>query len=365
MKAISIIPRSTQVSLVDIEEPDVNAPDEVKLKVIQVGICGTDREEVSGGRADAPPGKDRLVIGHEMFGQVVATGKDVRSIKAGDYGVVMVRRGCGKCIACKNERSEMCYTGNYTERGIKGADGFQAEYVVDKEKYVVKVPAAMKEIGVLTEPMSIVSKAIDEALTVQQSRLKFDINENWFNGKRALVAGIGAVGLMAAFALRLRGVKLTGMDIVDEESARPTILKQIGGEYIDGRNVSVNDIDKTCGEFDFIFEATGIPSLQFNLIDALAVNGLYLVSGIPSSTSTIRLPAADLLQQLVLKNQVILGCVNASHHHYKIAVDDLSRIIEKWPDAIRSVITEQVPFSNFEKALHHHSAEEIKVVVQW
>ena len=170
---------------------------------------------------------------------------------------------------------------------------------------------------------------------------------------------------MAAFALRLRGVKLTGMDIVDEESARPTILKQIGGEYIDGRNVSVNDIDKTCGEFDFIFEATGIPSLQFNLIDALAVNGLYLVSGIPSSTSTIRLPAADLLQQLVLKNQVILGCVNASHHHYKIAVDDLSRIIEKWPDAIRSVITEQVPFSNFEKALHHHSAEEIKVVVQW
>jgi glucose 1-dehydrogenase len=365
MKAISIKPQTTDVSLVDIVEPTINSPDEIKLKVLQVGICGTDREEVSGGRADAPPGKLQLVIGHEMFGQVVETGTGVHSVSVGDYGVIMVRRECGECKACMSGRSDMCYTGNYTERGIKGADGFQAEYVVDKEKYIVKVPAGLKEIGVLTEPMSIVSKAFDEALIIQKSRLKFDRKENWLEGKKAFVAGIGAVGLMAAFALRLRGAVVVGMDIVDEQSLRPQILRQIGGEYLNGRNLAVNDIDKVCGEFDFIFEATGIPKLQFNLIDALAVNGIYIISGIPSSTSSINIPAAELLQQIVLKNQVILGSVNASYDHYKMAVDDLGQILDKWPAAINAVITEKIPFSNFEKALSHHSLDEIKVVVQW
>jgi glucose 1-dehydrogenase len=206
MKAISLLPGTTDVALIDIDEPQITAPDEVKIRMHQVGICGTDREEAAGGRADAPAGKERLVIGHEMFGQVVEVGSAVTSVQPGDWGVFTVRRGCGQCPACNANRSDMCYTGNYTERGIKGADGFQAAYVVDREQYLVKVPAELKDIGVLTEPMSVAAKAIDEALLVQGRRLKdFEPSENWLAGKRALIAGIGAIGLMAAFALRLRG----------------------------------------------------------------------------------------------------------------------------------------------------------------
>ncbi|HET7896638.1 MAG TPA: alcohol dehydrogenase catalytic domain-containing protein, partial [Flavisolibacter sp.] len=158
MKAIAIVPGTTQVALIDVEEPQVTAPDEVKLEMLQVGICGTDREEAAGGRADAPPGTNRLIIGHEMFGRVVEVGPAVTKVKVGDYGVLMVRRGCGKCKACTNGRSDMCYTGDYTERGIKEADGYQASFVVDKEQYLVQVPAEMKEVGVLTEPMSVAAK---------------------------------------------------------------------------------------------------------------------------------------------------------------------------------------------------------------
>ena len=107
MKAIAIVPGTTQVALVDVDEPMINAEDEVKIKVWQVGICGTDREEVSGGRADAPAGKKELIIGHEMFGEVVEVGSSVTKVKRGDYGVFMVRRGCGKCKACLNGRSDM------------------------------------------------------------------------------------------------------------------------------------------------------------------------------------------------------------------------------------------------------------------
>jgi threonine dehydrogenase-like Zn-dependent dehydrogenase len=366
MKAIAIIPGTTQVSLTDITEPMINAPDDVKIKICQVGICGTDREEASGGRAEAPAGKKQLVIGHEMFGEIVEVGSTVKIVSKGDFGVFIVRRGCNKCEACLNGRSDMCYTGDYTERGIKGADGFQAEYVVDKEQYLVKVPVEMKEIGVLTEPMSVACKAIDEALIIQHARLKdFDRQTNWLEGKKALIAGIGPIGLMAAFALRLKGAEVIGMDIVDENSSRPKILKEIGGTYVDGRKVAVTDLDEVCGEADFVFEATGIAKLQIQLIDTLRVNGIYVATGIPAGERPLNIEAGAIMQQLVLKNQVVLGSVNASLQHYKMAVNDLHASLIKWPAALKAVITEKVPFTNFEQALHQHLAGEIKVVVEW
>ena len=194
MKAIALVPGTTNLRLVDLPEPSITAPDEVKLEVLQVGICGTDREEASGGRAEAPPGKTELVIGHEMLGQVVAIGSAVMAVQPEDYAVFSVRRGCGHCPACAVNRSDMCYSGDYTERGIKGRDGYQAKYVVDSEQYVVKIPGDMASIGVLTEPMSVVEKAIDEAIRIQIARLPDTKDpQSWLRGKRALVAGSGAL----------------------------------------------------------------------------------------------------------------------------------------------------------------------------
>lgn len=366
MKAISLIPGTINVSLEDRAEPQISADEEVKIKVWQVGICGTDREETSGGRASAPKGKQELIIGHEMFGQVETVGKSVTKVRPGDFGVFMVRRGCGKCQACLNERSDMCYTGDYTERGIKGADGFQAEYVVDKEQYLVKVPETIKHLGVLTEPMSVAAKAIDEALCLQKSRLK-DImqQEKWLQGKKTLVAGIGAIGLLAAFALRLKGAEVIGLDIVEEDSLRPQLLKQIGGQYINGKNVKTTDLDSQLGQIDLIFEATGIAELQVQLIEALGINGIYVLTGIPEGTRPLLNITGDLMKQIVLKNQILLGSVNASYAHYEMAVNLLQQAHEKYPDAINQIITDRIPYPDFQTALHQHSAAEIKVVVEW
>ncbi|SFE12487.1 glucose 1-dehydrogenase [Nitrosomonas sp. Nm166] len=366
MKAIAIIPGTTNLSLIDRPEPQIQADDEIKIKTWYVGICGTDREIVSGGRADAPRERNELIIGHEMFGQIVEMGSSVTKVKLGDFAVFAVRRGCGQCTACLNNRSDMCYTGNYTERGIKGADGYQAEYIVDKEQYIVKVPEPLKDIGVLTEPMSVAAKAIDEAIRVQAARLKdFDDPVNWLKGKKALVAGMGPIGLMAAFALKIKGAEVIGLDIVDEDSYRPRILKEIGGTYIDGRQVKVTDIDEQIGQIDFVFEAAGIAKLQFQLIDTLGINAIYMATGIPSDKHTPAFDGGTLMQQLVLKNQIVLGSVNASVDHYDQAVHYLEKSLKLWPNTIEKIITYKFPYTDFDAALHYHSADEIKVVIDW
>jgi threonine dehydrogenase-like Zn-dependent dehydrogenase len=364
MKAIALVPGTTNLRLVDRTEPAISSPDEVKLQVLQVGICGTDRAEAHGGRAEAPPGEDELVIGHEMIGRVAETGAAVSRVKPGDYAVFSVRRGCGRCPACNIGRSDLCYTGEYAERGIKKRDGYQTEYVVDSEEYVVKVPREIASIGVLSEPMSVAEKAIDEATLIQRARLP-DAADTWLAGKRVVVAGLGPVGLLAAFALRLRDAEVLGLDIVDPDSRRVGILETIGGHYVDGRKVRPETLREHFGEIDLIFEATGVAHLEFDLLSALGLNGLYVLTGIPEGDRPIDIHGAVLMRNLVLRNQVVVGSVNASKRHFEMAVEDLARARDTWGDAIGRVITHRLPYAQFADVLLTHPEGEIKAVLEW
>lgn len=366
MKAIAVVPGTTQVRLVERQEPAIRAPGEVKLKVVRVGICGTDRDEAAGGRALAPAGESDLVMGHEMLGQVVEAGTAVKGVQAGDYAVFTVRRGCDQCLPCIMNRPDMCLTGQYRERGIRGLDGYQCEYVVDQEAYLVKVPAESAAVGVLTEPMSVAVKAIDEAAALQAARLPdAPATPNWLHGRRCLVAGLGPIGLLAALALRLRGAEVYGLDVVDAASARPRWLAAIGGNYIDGRQIAPGKLEAKYGGFELIFEATGIASLEFELLDALAVNGAYVLTGIPMGERPVSVAGAELMRRVVLRNQVMLGSVNAARDHYQTAVDDLGRARLMWGELVTGLITNRHPYGDFADAFAHHGAEEIKVVVEW
>ncbi len=365
MKALSITPGKGDLRIIDISEPEIQNPDDVKLKVLQVGICGTDREEAAGGRADAPPNNDYLIIGHEMFGRVVDVGNEVSTVKKGDYALFIVRRGCGKCYPCQHERSDMCNTGEYKERGIKGLHGYQAEFVVDSEKYVIKIPEEISSVGVLTEPMSVIEKAIDDSLLLQEARIPGAKASNWLEGKRALVAGLGPVGLLSAVALRLRNARVFGLDIVDEDSKRPTLLKEIGGEYIDGRAIKTTEIDEKCGDMDFVLEAAGITKLEFQLLDTIGINGIYVLSGIPGGNRPVNILGDELIRKMVLMNHVWLGSVNASIYHYKLAIKDLTEANKKWGNTVQNIITDKFPFTKFDEAFRIDSSKGIKTIIEW
>ncbi len=366
MKAIALTPGTTTMQLVDRPEPSVTAPDEVKLQILEVGICGTDREEASGGRAEPPSGQTELVIGHEMLGRVVEVGQAVRTVQKGDYAVFTVRRECGHCPACDVGRSDMCYSGDYVERGIKGRDGFQAEYAVDHERYVVRIPEGIASIGVLTEPMSVVEKALDEALRVQAVRLPNATDpQDWLKGTRALVAGLGPIGLLAALALRLRGANVSGLGRHNANTLGPSLLTEMGASYVDERRFKPDALRDHLGQIDLIFEATGAADLEFELISALGINGIYVLTGIPGGDRPINVDGPALMRQLVLRNQVIVGSVNASLQHFRMAVEDLVKAQRAWGDLIGRIVTHRFPYAEFGKSLAHPSADEIKAVLVW
>jgi len=366
MKAIANLTGSSTLRLVDRPEPGLTADDEVKLRVLRVGICGTDREEAAGGRSKPPAGQTDLVIGHEMFGRVVKVGKAVTRVAVGDFAVFTVRRGCGKCLPCQMNRSDMCQSGEYAERGIWGLDGYQTEYAVDKEQYIVRVPAELEPVGVLCEPLSVAEKAIDEAVRLQVARLPdAPASLSWLHDRPCLVAGLGPIGLLAALVLRLRGARVYGLDVVDAGTARPDWLEHIGGQYIDGRQVPADQVDDRLGRIDLIFESTGVAALEFNLLDALAPNGVYALTGIPGGDRPVNIQGAELIRGLVLKNQVMFGSVNAARDHYQMAVDDLAHARLLWGDHVTQLITHHHPYTEFDAALHQHTTDEIKAVVEW
>ncbi len=366
MKAIALVPGTTDLRLVDRPEPRIQKPEEIKVQVLQVGICGTDREEASGGRADAPPGGDELIIGHEMLGRVAETGSAVQSFRVGDLAVFSVRRGCSHCPSCAANRSDMCYTGDYTERGIKGADGYQAEFVVDQEIYAVKIPPEMGSVGVLTEPMSIVEKAIDEGARIQAARLpEVKDPSGWLKGKRVLVAGIGPIGLLAAIVLRLRGAEVVGLGRQDADTARPSLLAQIGAGYADDRKIRPESWEDHFGQIDMIVEATGAAHLEFDLLSVLGINGVYVLTGIPGGDRPLQISGAELMRRLVLRNQVMVGSVNAAPRHFQMAVEDMGKAQKNWGEEIQKIITDRFPYTEFDQALHSHPPEEIKAVLEW
>src|SRR5215469_5889385 len=165
MQALAVFPSKKHLQLVEIPQPKLQRATDVLLRVHEVGLCGTDREISSFEYGSPPPGSDHLILGHESLAEVVEVGREVSSVKPGDLVVAMVRRPCphAECRACRAGRPDFCLTGDYTERGIKGADGFLTDYVVDDEAFLVKVPRPLADVAVLVEPLTVITKAADQA----------------------------------------------------------------------------------------------------------------------------------------------------------------------------------------------------------
>jgi len=347
MQALAVFPSKKRVDLLDIPEPRLNGATEVLLRLREVGLCGTDREIASFEYGDPPSGADHLILGHESLAEVVEIGPKVRSLKPGDLVVAMVRRPCPhpECRACRAGRPDFCVTGDYTERGIKGADGFLTNYVVDDEAYLVKVPRALSDVAVLVEPITVVAKAVDQASAIF-ARLPYDTGP-----QRGLALGAGPIGLLGAMVLVADGFETVVYSRDSEESEQAKLARSFGAQYASSNTHSLESLAQASGKFDVVLEAVGFAPLMLAATQMLRRNGVLALTGVPHEAATAELNAGRALRNLVLRNEVVFGTVNAGRRDYLSAIQNLEQFMALFPESVRELITDRVPLDEVPQML--------------
>lgn len=352
MKAVAVWPERRRVAVEERPAPALTSPTSVRLRMLDVGVCGTDAEICGFEYGGTPPaGEDHLVVGHEGLGRVVEVGDAVSGLVAGDLVVPMVRRPCDRaeCRACRSGHQDFCETGAYTERGIVSAHGFLAEEVVDDQRYLVRLPPELRDVGVLTEPLTIAEKAVRQFLEVQRRLpwLAGAEEAELMRGRRGLVLGAGPVGLLGCMLLRLHGLEVTVYSRGSAESPRGELVRRVGARYLSSSEVPVTELPARTGGIDLVYEAAGASQLAFDVLPQLAANGVFIFTGVPGRKHRIEVAGDAIMRNLVLRNQAVIGTVNAGRVDFEAAAGDLFAIGERWPGALEALITGRHPMAEF------------------
>jgi len=345
MKAITVEPKKPGTARYeDFPEPDLNEGS-VLVEAVAVGVCGTDVEIVEGKYGWAPPGKTRLVLGHESLGRVIDPGPR-SSLKKGDLVVGIVRRPDPvPCPNCAVGEWDMCRNGQYTERGIKEIHGFMSERWRIEPEYAIRVDSSLGILGVLLEPMTVITKALEQVLMIGQRA--------FWEPRTALVTGAGPIGLLAALRLSARNVQVHVLDRA-QTGPKPELVRALGATYHTG---SVLDLDFNP---DIIVECTGVGSVIAESIQKVGAGGIVCLTGVGAGGVASR-AVADVAAAAVLKNNVLVGSVNANKRHWYKAGQNLACSDRKW---LSRLITRREKPENFKQALERKPGD-IKVIIQF
>ncbi len=338
MQAVAVHPgQPGSVHLAALAKPaldDVPNGRGVLVKVLRVGVDGTDKEINAAEYGAAPAGYDFLVIGHESFGRVEAVGPNVTEFAPGDYVVATVRRP-GSSLYDTIGTYDMTTDDSYFERGINLRHGYLTEYYVDDPEYIVKVPQGLKNIAVLLEPASVVEKGIAQAYEIQR-RLKV------WRPRRVAVVGAGTIGLMASMSLRLRGLEVTTFGRTPKPYLNSNLLEEIGARYITTTDTTLLEASKKYGPFDLIFECTGFSPIVFEAMQALGKNGVLVLTSVTGGDRMVEIPADRINLEFVLGNKVVVGSVNANREYFEAGVRDFSQCEAQFPGWLDQFLTHPV-----------------------
>jgi threonine dehydrogenase-like Zn-dependent dehydrogenase len=344
MRACTVAPgRLETAGVEEIAEPAAEAGD-VLVEGLLVGVCGTDVEISSAGYGWPPPGHERIVLFHESLGRVLEAPTD-SGLAVGDLVVGIVRRPDPvPCQPCSKDQWDFCSNGRYTERGIKEIDGFGAQRWRAPARYLVKLDATVGDLGVLTEPTSVVAKAWDYVE-------RLGARAPW-EPRVVLITGAGPVGLLAAMIGVQKGMEVHVLDRVTE-GPKPKLVSDLGAVYHAGA------VPQLGVRPDVAIECTGVGSVVFDLMNHLAPSGVLCLTGISSGSHAIDVDESAINKQLVLTNGVVFGSVNAARRHYEQAADYLQTADRGW---LERLVSRRVPMASWPQALQRET-DDVKVVV--
>jgi threonine dehydrogenase-like Zn-dependent dehydrogenase len=345
MKAVTVEPsKAGSARLDDVEEPpESDGP--LLVETLAVGVCGTDFEIISGAYGWAPPGRDRLVLGHESLGRVAASPAGA-GFSVGDLVVGIVRRPDPvPCSNCAVGEWDFCRNGQYTERGIKERDGYCSERYRIEPDFLVKVDPSLGSLGVLLEPASVVAKAWEQVERIG--------NRAHWQPTRVLVTGAGPIGLLAALMGVQRGLEVHVLDQVTS-GPKPELVAALGATYHTGSVQKADDAP------DVVIECTGVGSLVFDAMEHIGPGGVVCLTGVSSGGRAVDVDAGLLNRSMVLENESVVGSVNANRRHYQAGADALAAADHRWLDR---VVSRRVPIDRWNEAFERHP-DDVKVVIE-
>ncbi|MCK2221790.1 glucose 1-dehydrogenase [Actinomadura sp. ATCC 31491] len=329
------------------ELPDPTpGPGELLVDGLALGICGTDRELADAEYGWAPPGRDRMVIGHESLGRVVRA-PDGSPFSPGDLVVGVVRRPDPvPCGACERGEFDMCRNGQYTERGIKEIDGYASERWTVEAEYAVRLDPSLAAVGMLVEPASVVAKAWEQIERIG--------SRSYFAPYKLLVTGAGPIGLLAALLGQQRGMEVHVLDRTPP-GLKSGLVEELGGAYHSDSSLGpLHEIQP-----DIIIECTGAGQLVIDAMTATAASGIVCLCGLASGGRTHRVDAGVINRDIVLENDVIFGTVNANQRHFKAAAEALAKADPGW---LERLISRRVPLERAMEAFEPVEGD-VKVVI--
>lgn len=344
MRAVTVLPlKAGTVDLTDLPDP-AESDGPVVVKTRAVGVCGTDLEIIAGEYGWAPPGEERLAIGHESLGEVVSAPSG-SGFAPGDLVVAIVRRPCDHCANCAVGEWDMCRSGDYVEWGIKQHHGYAREHYRITPDFLVKVDPSLGNLGVLLEPTTVVAKAWDHISRIG-SRAEWKPSS-------VLVTGAGPIGLLAALIGVQRGLEVHVLDQVTS-GLKPSLVAELGAHYHTG---SVGDIGVAP---DVAIECTGVGQLIFDVMDTAGSNGIVCLTGVSSGGRELPVDVGLLNRRMVLENDVVFGSVNANKRHYEAGAAALAAADHGW---LSKLITRRVPLDSWRDA-YTRQPDDVKVVLE-
>jgi threonine dehydrogenase-like Zn-dependent dehydrogenase len=317
-------------------------PGQLPLRVLEIGVCGTDREISEGVFGVPPESEAELVLGHELLGAVDGDG---HGFSRGDLVTATVRRSCAHCRACEEGSPDSCLTGDYTERGITRLDGFACELVAEDAAHLIRIPGSLGRLGVLAEPTSICERAIRHARTIG-GRQPWEL-------ERALVLGAGAIGILSTFLLRLAGVDVwtSGLE------AQVDLVTECGARYVSTQDVPLDALREDVGGFDLVIAAVPDAQVMADSLGLLRRSGVACLLGIDGRNQTVEIDGPVLGVDAILENRVLFGSVNAHRQDWLAGVEALDRARERWPGALETFVGLRVPLDRFAEAFAYRGGK--------
>ena len=345
MRALTVEPgRANSIKLEEVAPPPPSDGD-ILVRALALGICGTDREIISGDYGWAPSGAKRLIIGHELLGRVEQAPAG-SGFSPGDLVVGIVRRPDPvPCPACAVDEWDMCRNGQYTERGIKQRNGYGSEQFRLEHDFAIKLDPALDKLGVLLEPTSVVAKAWEQVERIGKRAAAWQRHV-------ALVTGAGPVGLLAALLGKQRGFEMHILDRV-KDGPKPALARDLGATYHAG---DLGDLAP-----DIVIECTGASAVVLDVMSRTAPDGVVCLAGVSSGGHKINFDVGGFNREMVLENDVVFGSVNANRRHYRDAADALAKADKAW---LARLITRRVPLERWQEAFEAKD-DDIKVVVEF